>query len=178
MADDLEERLAALRKNLKDPPMDKRVDPLKVMRAQKFRTTFGSLRAAVESNPDHPVALAYAKALRGQKDTTEVTIDQVDLEALLDDLDVINEENPEVGEDEEGEITRIIVTKRIGEKRKPKEAATRPTPPMTETQSIMQDDEMARHTRENTPVKEDRPAPVVGDTKDPKDFNQLDPQGR
>jgi hypothetical protein len=150
MSDALEERLQALRQNVKNPPeAGKRVDPVKVIRAKMFKSTAGSLRAAADSNPDHPVAAAFRKGLRGLPDNKEVTVHHVDVEALLDDLDVITLENDEEGEDEEGPITRIVITKKLGKKREPLLKGNKPETGVVETHQLMQPDEIARHRRES-----------------------------
>lgn len=176
--DTLESRLKALRRNLDNPPSsDNRVDPLKVTRAKIFRTTAGALIAACQNNPDHPVALAFRKGMKGLKDNTEVNVHQVDVEALLDDKDVIMEEMPEVGADDEGDITRIVVTKKVGDKRKKVENAKAPSHAVTEVREIMQDAELARHQREAPLASSPSPSTTTSTTTSPPTTTSM-PSGR
>ncbi len=128
---DLTEKLKKLKKDLDSNAAGKtnrvEIEPLKVNRARHFKTDASTLRAAIEANPTHPVALAFTKGVRGLPDNKVVTVEHVDLEALLDDKNVeLNEEEIEIDGDR-----HIAQVKRLGTKRtkKDKEADADPQGP-------------------------------------------------
>jgi hypothetical protein len=119
------------------------VAPMVVLHNAKFSLTAGELREACKNCPDgnHPHVAVFRKAVAGLPDNQTVTVDRVDLEALLDDKDVEIVEKTDTSPNPEetgGEFIRIQTKRCVprGEKGKPTRrgnpdqsfAATPPSP--------------------------------------------------
>lgn len=55
---------------------------------KKTEVTVGELRAAIDNNPRHEVAIVYARATKGMESTETVLVETIDLQALLDNSTV------------------------------------------------------------------------------------------
>ena len=83
-------KLDELRRRLAES--DAKVQPLKVRQAKLVKATAAELIAACEANPDHPVAAIYCKATYRMPPAKQIMVEAVDLEALLDNAEVVTEE--------------------------------------------------------------------------------------
>lgn len=63
--------------------------PLIVRDGEHFEATVKEIRALVARNPKHPIAQVFANATLGQPETDKVVIDKADLEAVIDNREVI-----------------------------------------------------------------------------------------
>lgn len=103
----IRQKLAELRPNAgATVPTTMDVDPLKVWRTPGMEVSARDLKALAETNPKHPVAQSFAKAVANAPDNQRVTVHQIDLQALLEGKESIIDETLENGS--------IIMTKRIG----------------------------------------------------------------
>jgi len=96
----------------------KPVQPLKVNRIPKFKLTVGELKQVAKQNLDHPNSKVFLSAVRGQTDDKEMVVDRVDIEALLDDRNVLIETRIEPVSGENSDIK--IVSKTLGPPRQVK----------------------------------------------------------
>jgi hypothetical protein len=96
-------------------------------RASMIEVTIGELAAAIESNKDHPVAKAYARTINEHTKKTKdqpdvlleankVVLDRIDLEALLNNKQVIH--TTEGVEVEDGFLSEVQ-TKAVGDTVRP-----------------------------------------------------------
>lgn len=134
------DKLKALkaRSNVKDKKRRKpSAKTLHIRKAVMFSLTVGEMRAAVEANPDHPVAKVWACNLH-YPDDKEFHVEKMDLDALLDDRDIDTDMAP--GSDETGPLR--VRTKKLGGPRQRKEgeapreakpAEAKPIPPVPPT---------------------------------------------
>jgi len=90
----------------------KPVQPLKVNRIPKFKLTVSELKQVSKQNLDHPNAKVFLQAVRGFADDKEITVDRVDIEALLDDRNVIMETRIQPVSGEASDIK--VVEKKLG----------------------------------------------------------------
>lgn len=106
-----------------DLPTD--FSPIKHIEEPTFKTTAGKLRRLVASNPDHPKSAAFRKAVKGMVDDYPVVVEQIDLQAILENRDVLNTEEERVIDDEKV----IVHKKKLGAVLKKAAAAPPPPPP-------------------------------------------------
>lgn len=99
---------------------------MQVHRIPVIKTMVQELRAAITANPDHPVAVIYKAAIeklpKNVKPERVLNVEKPDLQALLDNAEVITER---AVEDVDGEA-RLVVTKRVGEPLKKSAKPARP----------------------------------------------------
>jgi hypothetical protein len=124
----LSEQVSNLLKRLESGSSSGAQQMVAAMRVQELRTfevTAGDLKAAIEANPDHPIADNLKKGIRGMKAKQTVYVDRVDLEALIKDCDVIvSTKEVEDPDDADGRVK--VQTKKLGARRQ-KETPARPS---------------------------------------------------
>lgn len=105
-----------LKQRLKDAAegRDRPVAAMKVKANAAFALTAGELRGACDQNPDHPHAAIFRKASRPFDDSHRLVVDRVDLEALLDDREVVTTEERVP----HGNTDVAVQVKTLGERRK------------------------------------------------------------
>lgn len=126
-----------LRSRLADAAAGKEADnlhPLSVRNNQTFKLTAGELLTACDTQPDHPNAVIFRKAVRNFPPTKDVVVERVDLEALLDDKEVEVKTTIEDHVDERGNKTgdKVRVERKVlGRSRTPRTATPPSAPPPT-----------------------------------------------
>lgn len=98
-----------LRSRLKDAVAgedDGNLAPLIVRETETFKLTAGELKAACEQCKDHPNAAVFKKAVGKFPDGKEVTIERIDLEAMLDGLETVIDQTVEDAEDGKVRVNR------------------------------------------------------------------------
>jgi hypothetical protein len=66
-------------------PVNATEAPLAVHRAAMFELTAGELRSACDENTSHPLADTFRKAVNGMPGPKLVTVERIDIQALLED---------------------------------------------------------------------------------------------
>lgn len=70
---------------------------MSVHTAKGMKVTASEIRAACEANPEHPVAKIYGKAAKDRPDDYLLSVEVVDLQALLENREVTTEGGIEGG---------------------------------------------------------------------------------
>ena len=81
----------ALRERMKRLDSGEEPDPkaiLPVKESATIEVTVAELKQACEACPDHVHVRIFARAVESRSDPETITVDRVDLQAMLDDLDV------------------------------------------------------------------------------------------
>lgn len=112
---DLRSRLTAAKASPTGQPP---VQPLKVIEEPMFALSVQELRDAVATNPEHPNAEIFLRAVNGKHSTEVCYVERIDLEALLDNADV------RVVEKIEGEL--VVRRKKLVPRHKPATPAPKP----------------------------------------------------
>jgi hypothetical protein len=105
---------------------------IKVQKGETFTLTCRELAAVIAKNPDHPVAQAYAKAVKKNPPDEPLIIEKIDLQAMIDNKEV--ELITESGETEiDGmKLPANFQVKRLGkEYKKPERQGSRFSPENT-----------------------------------------------
>tara|TARA_R110000803_G_scaffold3285_6_gene11207 strand:- start:6811 stop:7167 length:357 start_codon:yes stop_codon:yes gene_type:complete len=105
--DEIRKRIA----NTKNPDASP-VAPLAVKRNKAIKMTVAEAKVACEAHPDHCCSKVIGKAIAGMLDTSSVTLDLVDVEAMLDGGEVEVVETTEMV----GGQSSTVKTKRLKSK--------------------------------------------------------------
>lgn len=106
--DNLRKRLAEITEGTDIPAL------LPIRKSGTFSLTAGELRQAARSNPSHKISKIFLRAVKDHSDSEKVTVDRVDLQAVLENGTV---EHQSTLQKTEGGLTRVH-TKRFLPKRK------------------------------------------------------------
>lgn len=75
--------------NRMSDPKAKPAAPMVVNKVAFFKATADEIRTACKSNAEHPKAVELLAAIDGMPDTAEVTIELPDLQAVMDNKEVV-----------------------------------------------------------------------------------------
>lgn len=98
---------------------------IKLNKAEMFPITCRELAAVIKKNPNHPSALAYTKAVQSNPMDEDLLIERVDLQALLDNREVVVTTRTEMTDVEGIQVPQVVHEKVLGEVIK----STKPSPP-------------------------------------------------
>jgi len=119
--DELKARLATLNDGGKEKP----IAPMIIRDNPTIKVELSELKAAIDTNPDHPIAKSWAKTtLKKSPPGKPVHVERADLQAVLDDKDVAVKVTIEDGDDD----MRVKVARKVlvPRKKETKPAATKP----------------------------------------------------
>lgn len=111
MSDSNKELLDKINSLNSGKPADAAVQGVAVTKAPTMELTIGQLAKAVETNPEHPVAKACSKALHTLPSHTKVSMERIDVQALLENKDV----KMQTGVEEFEGQPRNVITKSLGQ---------------------------------------------------------------
>lgn len=92
---------------------------VEVVENATIKLTVGQLATAAEANPEHPVAVATRKSVKTLNPSQEITMDRADVQALLENKEVVLDTKIETVEGEPRNVTRKSVGPELSVGKKP-----------------------------------------------------------